>query len=220
MPVVDASAKAALGNQVLQPIYFLFADFVGSPARATTAERDWPFTGTGDADLDGFTYQAFGGGVLDCSDVINSESGSDTVTVTLSGILGIDTATLNLLGDRTKWFRRALRLWMMVRDENGGQQGAIIPFKSGWMTDIRIVPAPDSQTIEVDVETWRVLWGDASRRSYASQADYDSGDQSAAATIAAINAAGKGAGAATAVTGGGGNGEGLNYGAGNLVNFQ
>lgn len=218
MPLVDATAKAALANQVLQPIYFVFADFVGASVRATTAEKDWPFSGTGDADLDGFTFQAFGGGVLGCTDVVNSESGSDTVTVSLSGILGIDTATLNLIGDKTKWSRRAFRLWMMVRDEGGVQQGAIIQFKSGWMVDARIVPAPDSQTIEIDVETFRVLWGAASRRSYASQADYDSGDTSAAATIAAINAAGKGAGAATAVTGGG-NGEMRDYGINN-VNFQ
>lgn len=201
MPSVDGTAQTALGQTVVQPAYFGFLDFVGDPLRATTYGIDVSFAATGDADLDGFTFEAWDPQFVDVGDVSNQQGGSETVNVTLSGILSIDGDLLNLIGDRSKWYRRTARLWMRVHDEAGAAQGAIIPYYTGYMTDVRIVPAPESQTIVVEIENYLNILKDASNRNYLNQGDYDSADVSAKATIGAANGASRGPGGT--ISGGG-----------------
>lgn len=198
MPSVDAAALAALGGTIVQPAYFGFIDFVGAPFRATTFGADVTFAATGDAELDG-TYSAVDPRFVEVSDVANGEGGSDTVTVTLSGIASIDSATLALIADRSKWYLRTLRLWMRVHDESGATAGAIIPYKTGWMVDARIVPHPESQTIEIRAETYMALLRSASNRTYLDQALHDPDDLSAGATIGAANGARTGPAAAIGI---------------------
>jgi hypothetical protein len=93
---------------------------------------------------------------------------------------------------------------MRVHDESGTQQGAIIPYRTCYMTDVRIVPAAESQTIEVEAENYLTILKEASHRTYLDQASFDSGDLSAAATIGAANGAQTGPASAIGVSGGGG----------------
>jgi len=204
MPAVDSTALTALGNTVVAPAYFGWLDFVGDPLRATTYGANVTFSGTGDTDLDGHTFEAFDPQFIDVGDVSNQQGGSETMTVSLSGILSIDTALLNIIGDRSKWYRRAFRLWMRVYDENNTAQGAVIPYYTGYMVDVRLDPTPESQTIEVQAENYLNILRDASHRTYLDQALFDSGDLSAQASIAAAN--GAKTGPASAVGGGYGGG--------------
>lgn len=187
MPPFDASAKAALAGSYA-PAYFLFLDILNDPLRITTFGSDTAFTGTGDTDLDGFTFTAFGGSLLDVSDIANSDTGSDTLTVTLSGIVNIDTSLVNDFGNKSLWQGRTARIWTRIYDETGTTaQGAITSLYTGYMASLRFSAEPSQQKIELSIENYLAYTTHPSERSYLNQKDYDPADTSAAATIAAAN---------------------------------
>lgn len=200
MPNVDATALTALGKGIIQPAFFIWLDFVGGAVRATNwGPGDVTIAASGDSEFDG-TYEAQDPAFLTASEISNQVGGSEPLTLSLSGIVGIDTSVLNIIGDRTKWYRRAARMWGRVHDESGVQQGAVIPLYTGYMVDVRIVPSPETQTIEVECENYLSIMRDASHRTYQDQALFDAADTSAKATVGSAS----GAGAGGAASGGGG----------------
>lgn len=187
MPTLDSTARAAAAASVVAPVFYIFLDVVGDPVRVTTGPGK-VFAATGDAELDG-TYSAIDPRVVTVGDVTQQENGSDTLTVALSGIVSIDTALMNEIGDVTKWKGRVARLWMEVRDGAGAVQGAIVPFYTGYMAAASILPSPKTQTIQLSIENYLAAFNAASNRSYQGQKDYDAADTSGAATLAASNGA-------------------------------
>lgn len=206
---MDVTTQAALEAQVLQWRMLLYADFEGDILRATSGIYDKAISGSGDAELDG-TYQSINHDLIEISPVKHNESGSDTVTVTLNGILAATeyvqdrfesiieqrdadfirirgSSLLNILGDVNRWQGRTARLWFYVVDDNENQIGSIIPYYTGYMDDITIAGAPSSQRISLSIENYIVTLTGASNKGYLSQNEYDSGDNSAAATISAAN---------------------------------
>lgn len=208
MPDLDSTAIAAV-ETTFAPGWFIFLDVDGDPVRVTNVGADITFTSTGDADLDTFTFVSFGGQNLAVGDISNSDSGSDTLQITLSGIVSLDATLLAAIGDRTKWQGRTARIWMNAYDETGvTPQGAIAPFYTGYMSSVRLVSSPGgdgqngTQVIQVSIENWLAIFNAASNRSYLNQKDYDSADTSAAATIACSNGTMRNGGAAPGSTGG------------------
>lgn len=227
MPDLDSTAQAAT-ETTFAPGWFIFLDVDGDPVRVTNVGVDVAFVSTGDADLDGFTFTSFGGQNLAVGDISNSDSGSDTLTIALSGILNLDTDLLTAIGDKATWQGRTARIWMNAYDETGATpQGAIAPFYTGYMSSVRIVSSPGgdgqngTQAIQVSIENWLAAFNAASNRSYLNQKDYDSADTSAAATLAASNGTMRNGGAGsggTSVGGGGGHiGGGLPIGIGTKI---
>jgi hypothetical protein len=88
-------------------------------------------------------------------------------------------------------------------DEDENQIGSIIPYYTGYMNDIKISGAPTAQKITLSIENYLVTLSGASNKTYMMQSEYDSGDNSAAATISAANGLGGGV-----ISGGGGGGGG------------
>lgn len=230
--MVDATTQAALEAPILHWRMLLYADFEGDVLRATSGIYDKVITGSGDAELDG-TYISLDHNLIEISPVRHNESGSDTVTVSLNGILAATeyvldrfeavaqqrdldpirirgSSLLNILGDVTRWQGRTARLWFYIVDENENQVGSIIPYYTGYMDDITIAGAPSSQRISLSIENYIATLTGASNKGYLSQSQYDSGDNSAAATIAAAN--GLVGGVISGGQGGGGGGGGTTPG--------
>lgn len=211
MPSLDATAKAALNSGFAEARY-IYLDISGDPLRVTNFGADTVFSGTGDSDLDGFTFTAFGGKFLEVGDVGNSDSGSEALTVTLSGIVSMDTSLVNAIGDKALWQGRTCRIWGRIYDETGvTPQGAVFTVYTGYMSSVSIIAAPEGQTIRLSVENYLSFSTQASNRSYLNQKDYDSADNSAAATLAAANGLRRGSGAG-AGTGSGGGFDGARFG--------
>lgn len=203
MPTLDSTAKAAL-NSHFATAWYIFIDINTDPLRITTGPANVTFASTGDTDLDGHTFTAFGGELIDVGDVNNSDTGSNTLTITLSGIVGLDTTLLNDIGDKTLWQGRTARLWFQLYDPTGTTtKGAIVQYYTGYMSSVKLLAAPNQQQIQVSVENYLAYTTQASNRSYLNQADYDSGDVSAAATIAAANGARPGTTVGSSSGGGG-----------------
>lgn len=202
MPNLDSTAKAAV-NSHFAAEWIIFLDIQGDPLRITTGGANVTFSSTGDSDLDGNTFVAFGGKLIDVGDVSNSDSGSGPTEIKLSGIVSMDTALVNEIGDKTKWQGRLVRIWFQLYDAAGvTKQGAIVSYKTGYMSKVSIAAAPDGQTITLVIENYLSFTTQPSNRSYLNQKDYDSADTSAAATIASANGLRSGSGGGGALGGG------------------
>lgn len=185
---VDSTTQAALEAPLLYWRALIYADFDGDPLRATTNIYNKTISGSGDAELDG-TYDSYNNNIIEISPVSHNETGSDTVSVTMSGIIS-NSDLLNLIGDRTKWQGRTARLWFYCVDANETQVGSIIPYYTGYMNDITISGTAEAQRITLTIENYIVSLTGAFNRTYAMQKLYDSADESAAATLAAANGIG------------------------------
>ena len=189
MSTPDAAVIGALGATIIRPPFLAYLDILGDPVRATTWETSLSFTGTGDADLNGHEFLAISPALGSVSGVKRATGGSDTVTATLSGIIGPDSDMLNTLGNETNWKGRVTRLWFLLRNEDGSQIGGIVPFFTGRMMDIAIRGRATEQTVAVTIESYLASLTEASNRTYMDQADFDSTDGSAALSVAVANGA-------------------------------
>ena len=136
----DSAAIAALRSYTtpVRAAYVGFLDILGDPIRVTTAPYDIAFSSTGDADLDGHTFSAVNHEMISVGQVTLKEGGAETVTCTLSGLIGVDTTLLNQIGDKTNWQGRVARLWQMQLGEDLAQIGVVWPWFTGYMTVPRI----------------------------------------------------------------------------------
>lgn len=180
------AAMRSYANPVI-PAYIGFLDILGDPIRVTTAPRSLSFTGTGDSDLDGFTFSAVDPKFISVGQITMKEGGADTVTCTLSGLIGIDTTLLNQIGTKANWQGRVARLWQVQLTPDFSQIGNVWPWFTGYMTVPKIVGDASSQTIQLDIESFLSFLTAPSNRTYLSQPEFDSGDTSANASIAAAN---------------------------------
>lgn len=227
MPKLDATAKAAVEGSAFAPAFYIYLDLMGAdgvtpdPLRITTFGADTIFSGTGDSDLDGKTFVAWGGALIDISDISDNEGGSDTLTVRLSGIVSMDADVVAKIGNKALWQGRLCRVWMRVYDESGvTAQGAVVALYTGYMSSVRIGAEPESQVIELSVEKHLSFYSQASNRSYLNQTDYDLADTSAAATMAASNGLRRSSGALGGAGGGGAGPNRGDYGRSALANLH
>lgn len=192
MGLPNATAIAELAQPIIRPHLVGWFDITGDPVRATTAPYTVTFSGTGDTDLDTYTFKGADDNdsdpqVVDLSPVRHKESGSDTLVVTLSGIITLDSTLLTALGTRSNWQGRDARLWMMLYDEANAVVGNVWNIYTGYMSAVSIGGSPEGQTISVSVESYLASLSEPSNRTLLSQKDYDSGDLSAEKSIAIAN---------------------------------
>lgn len=187
MSLPDATHAAALDAQVVNPVWFAWLDFDGDPVRANTSGRDITPTGTGDADLDDLAFVGITARLVSVSPVKVREGGSETVTATLSGIQGLDDDDIAFLSSPSSWRGRDARLWRIVRNASNVQQGGFHSYYTGKMVALTHRGSADGQTISVTIESYLAVFSSPSNRSYLDQSRYDSGDESARASIAVAN---------------------------------
>lgn len=182
---IDSTTQAALEAPLLYWRALIYADFVGDTLRATSGIYDKTISGSSDTELNG-TYVSYNHNLIEISPVTHNETGSDTVSVTLSGIIS-NADLLNTIGNKTNWQGRTARLWFYCVDADENQVGSIIPYYTGYMNDISIAGSASDQRISLTIENYIVSLSGAFNRTYMMQTLYDSGDLSATATLSAAN---------------------------------
>lgn len=200
--MVDATTQAALEAQVVYWRVLIYADFDGDVLRGTSGIYDKTVSGSGDSELDG-TYESYDHNLINVGPVQHNETGSDTVSISLGGLVVNNADFLALIDDESNWQGRAARLWFYCVDEDENQVGSIIPYYTGYMNNIKISGSPEVQRVELTIENYIVTLTGAGGKTYMMQERYDSGDLSANATIASAN------GMQEAVKGGGSGGGGV-----------
>ena len=188
MSLPDAGYSAGLDAEVIKPVWFAWLDVLGDEVRANTSGANITPSGTGDTDLDGFEFIGISARLVEVSPVKVQEGGSETVTARLSGIEGLDDADLALLADPANWRGRDARLWNIIRDQTGTQQGGYYCYYTGKMVGLTHSGSPnDGQVLTVTIESYLAVFSEASNRTYLDQERYDPDDLSARAAIAIAN---------------------------------
>ena len=186
----DQAGVDALGAPVRRPVTFVFLDLAGAPLRVTNAPYPVSFAGTGDPDLDGFTFQPLDARMVSVGSVKAAEGGTDTVTLQLSGLAGVDADQMDEIGDKARFQGRDCRLWRGLLDPATLQlAGAVWSYHTGYMSTPKITGDKTGQVISQEVETYLAFFSQASNRTYLDQQLYDPGDLSASLTIAVANGA-------------------------------
>jgi hypothetical protein len=124
---------------------------------------------------------------MDIGPVKNTETGSDELTITLSGLTGLDDDMLAEVYDRANWQGRMIKLWRIIFDTTGTQRGGLQHYYTGRVSKITLPTSPETMTIEAVIEGYLSSFSPASNRTYQSQEDYDPGDLSGRAAIATAN---------------------------------
>jgi hypothetical protein len=184
--MVDATTQAALEATVVNWRVLIYADFVGDVLRGTSGLYSKTISGSGDSELDG-TYEGFNHDLINVSPVKHNESGSDTVSISMSGLVVNNADFLAIIGDKSKWQGRTARLWFYCVDQNESQVGSIIPYYTGYMNEVSISGGADSQTVTLTIENYLVSIAGAQNKTYLIQNIFDAGDLSGEASISAAN---------------------------------
>lgn len=184
--MVDVTTQAALDATVVNWRVLIYADFQGDVLRGTSGLYNKTISGSGDSELDG-TYDSFDHNLINVSPVKHNETGADTVSISMSGLIVNDADFLNLIGDKSRWQGRTARLWFYCVDQNENQVGSIIPYYTGYMNEVGINGSASSQTIALTIENYLVSIAGAQNKTYLIQNIFDAGDLSAETSIAAAN---------------------------------
>lgn len=184
--MVDATTQAALEGTILNWRILVYADFVGDVLRGTSGLYDKVVSGSGDTELDG-TYESFSNNIINIGEVKHNENGSDTVAISMGGLVVNNLAFLNMIGNKANWQGRIARLWFYCVDENENQVGSIIPYYTGYMNEIAISGNPSEQTVTLEIENYIVSLVGSPSKTYMQQSIFDAGDDSASAAVAAAN---------------------------------
>lgn len=188
----NAAGAAALAESLRRPVTFCFLDIAGDVVRVTDAPYSFTFADTGDEDLDGFTFDAVDSTVVSVSPVKAKQGGSDTVTLEMSGLPGIDADLLEQVSTKALYQGRDARLWKALLDPRDPTRIlSMWGYYTGVMSVPKITGDQSSQTISLDVESYLAFFGEASNRTYLDQATFDPGDRSAELAIAIANGASK-----------------------------
>ncbi len=210
--MVDATTQAALEATVVNWRVLIYADFVGDVLRGTSGLYDKVISGSGDSELDG-TYEGFSHDLINVSPVKHNESGSDTVTISMSGLVVNNADFLAIIGDKSKWQGRTARLWFYCVDQNENQIGSIIPYYTGYMNEVGISGNSESQAVSLTIENYLASIAGTQNKTYLIQNIFDAGDLSGEASVSAANGMAE---AGSYGYGGGGAGEN-DYG---MANFR
>ena len=184
--MVDPTTQAALEATVVNWRVLIYADFVGDVLRGTSGLYNKTISGSGDSELDG-TYEGFSHDLINVSPVKHNESGSDTVTISMSGLVVNNADFLAIIGDKSKWQGRTARLWFYCVDQNENQIGSIIPYYTGYMNEVGISGNSESQAVSLTIENYLASIAGAQNKTYLIQNIFDAGDLSGEASVAAAN---------------------------------
>ena len=211
--MVDGTTQAALEATVVNWRVLIYADFVGDVLRGTSGLYNKTVSGSGDSELDG-TYEGFDHNLINVSPVKHNESGSDTVAISMSGLVVNDAAFLAIIGDKAKWQGRIARLWFYCVDANETQVGSIIPYYTGYMNEVGISGNAESQEVTLTIENYLASIAGAQNKTYLIQNIFDAGDLSGEAAVSAANGMAE---AGSYPYGGGGGGFGFDF---NMENYR
>ncbi len=182
----DATAIAAIDQSHVRPVHLAWLDFASEQVRSNSSGANITLSGMPDADANG-TFVGISPDFADVSAISVREGGTEAVTVTLSGIPGLDDEMLEELSEPANWRGRECRLWRYFQNGAGGREGGVQSLYTGLMTNLEVGGSPEQQAVTITVESYIAALSEASNRTYMDQYLFDPGDKSADAAPGIAN---------------------------------
>ncbi|MDT7935208.1 MAG: hypothetical protein RQ833_11500 [Sphingomonadaceae bacterium] len=172
-----------LSQGYVQAALLLYLAFASAPVRIAMGpmEVKTPAGLSGDDDLDSQSWMLGNSRVLSVGAVEQGASGSDSWTVTLSAI-PTEAENVAAIDNVAEYAGRLARCWLVILN-NSGTAIAWQHVATGYMSQVIADVSPEGMIATLTIENYTALFAAAPARTYLSQADFDPGDLSAAATL-------------------------------------
>jgi hypothetical protein len=173
-----AGALDAYGQ--LFPAFFMRLDIQGDPVLIWTGIGPATLTGTGDAAIEGFTFDGVAN-MAYISDVVDTDQGSQVVTLALQGVNLSDPALRQVVANASRWQYRKAWLWLVLFTSAGAMIGKPIRLKTGRMDQMNPSDPDDNGEgiVTASIESQQAYAGEALNTRYSEQkTDVDSTDTS------------------------------------------
>lgn len=177
----DGAVGTALDSDILTLVYIIRLDVVGDPLFAWTGFGDLVFAPgqTGDAALDGQTFQGITHLVAEVGAVQDGRGGSSGLELSLPGVDLTDEMMRQVVYDARRWQFQPGRVWMAFLDADENIIGKPIRIKSGKMDQMPVEESEEGVGIvKCVIESAQAYSGDALATRYSEQVDIDPSDNS------------------------------------------
>jgi hypothetical protein len=169
-----------LSGRYVLPAALFFADFADEPIRGCYAPGalQVPAGLSGDADCDGFVFEAVDSDVLRIAPVSQEDGGTGTFQFTLFADPA-NSALLTAIENPSLYLGRRVRVWLATYNE----QGVVLSIKGayrGYMTVPGQRGSADEFIITMEAENWASLFSAGQGRTYMQSTIYDAGDAAGA----------------------------------------
>lgn len=171
------ATATALFAPTLYPAWVIRLDIKDDPVEVWTGLQPYAPSGTGDASLDGITFDPVGA-VGQISALVDSAEGSQTLALDLPGIDLQSDALKQFVWDARTWQFRSAWVWLALLNESGAVQGRPIRFKTGRMDNIYVRSSEGEGLLTCEIESHQAYAGEALTSRYSEQKEIDSTDTS------------------------------------------
>lgn len=148
---LTASMSTAISESVVRPVLIGRLAITGDPVTAWTGPGLFAPTGTGDAELDGFTFDSVEG-FVDVSSIKEDQGIGGPVTITAQAHDLDSTLLRQVVRDKRTWRGQPAYLWLGLLDENSLVVSHPTRIKTGVMTSMEVKRGRDGASILVTLD--------------------------------------------------------------------
>lgn len=168
--------EAESAAEVIRNAWFVYLDIEGDPLFAWSGTFDVELTGQSDTLLNN-TWTGTSG-LIEIGEIGDSEGGSPSVPITLSGVDPADTAFLEIIAEARLWQGRRAIIWHTYVNDDGLLAFDPRRVKTGRMDGLRFRQDAASAVISVDIEGFAAQSAIPLNTRYAEQREVDPDDKS------------------------------------------
>jgi uncharacterized membrane protein YgcG len=174
---LDPATREAAQSATVWPAWVIRLDIKDDPVLVWTGLGQYVPSGTGDAALDGLTFEGIAN-VGEIGAVVDAREGSQAVTLALAGVDLTDEALRQVVFDERTWQFRDAWLWVVLCDEDGDPIGKPVRIKKGRMDQMNHEEDDGEGRVSVEIESHQAYVGQALGTRYSEQPEVDPTDTS------------------------------------------
>lgn len=148
---LTSAMTTGLTDRVIRPVLIGRLDIQTDPVAAWTGPGIFAPSGTGDTELDGYTFDGIEG-FIDISNIKEDQGIGGPVTLTATAHDLDDNLLRQLVRDKRTWRGQNAFLWLGLLDETANVISNPTRIKTGVMTSMEIQRRPDDSSVVVTID--------------------------------------------------------------------
>jgi len=174
---LHASMQAEVIKPQIKPVWIVRLDIQTDPVYAWTGRGQFVGAGTGDAALDGYTFDGvanFG----EISAIKEDNAGSGAVSIKLAGVNIGEEVLDQIINNAYRWQGRRAWIWIGMLNETYGIVANPTRIKTGLMNQLKLVDSGESASVLLTIESHQAFISRSTRTRYITQIEIDPADLS------------------------------------------